>query len=79
MDGTHKDFNIAYPSQEGPIPTLSWEAFREGVDDCRYWAAVKDKPGAQQVLDRLSFSNSQNCVALTGADLQKLRQELVGR
>jgi hypothetical protein len=77
MDGTHKDFNIAYPSQEGPIPTLSWEAFREGVDDCRYWAAVKDKPGAQQVLDRLSFSDSQNRVALTGADLQKLRRELV--
>jgi hypothetical protein len=76
FDGTGKDMCLAYPSQEGPVPTLAWEAFREGVDDCRYWAAVKDKPGAQKILDRLSWSNSQNCVSLTAADLQQLRQDL---
>lgn len=76
FDGPAKDMCIAYPSQEGPVPTLAWEAYREGVDDCRYWAAVKDKPGAQQVLDSLSWSGSQNCVSLTPGDVQKLREDL---
>ena len=26
----------AYPTAGGPLPTLRWEAFREGVDDVRY-------------------------------------------
>ena len=25
-----------YPSREGPIPTIQWEAMREGIDDIRY-------------------------------------------
>jgi hypothetical protein len=72
-----KDMCVAYPSQEGPVPTLSWEAFREGVDDCRYWAAVRDRPEAQAVLEALSFSPSQSCAALTAEDLQQLRRRLV--
>ena len=59
------------------MPTLAWEAYREGVDDCRYWAAVKNEPGAQKILDGLSWSNSQNCVSLTAGDLQRLREGLV--
>ena len=77
FDGPGKDMCLAYPSQEGPVPTLAWEAFREGVDDCRYWAAVKEKPGAQRILDSLSWSNSHNCVSLTAGDLQKLRADMV--
>ncbi len=71
-----KDMCVAYPSQEGPIPTLAWEAFREGVDDCRYYAAVRDRPEAQRVLDELSFSASQNETALRPEDLQRLRMRL---
>ncbi len=78
FDGPSKDMCIAYPSQEGPIPTVSWEAFREGVDDCRYWAAVKGQAGAQRILDRLSLSNSHNLATVTAGDLQSLRRELVG-
>lgn len=33
---TYRDHNLTYPSTEGPIPTLAWEGFREGVDDVRY-------------------------------------------
>lgn len=76
FDAGSKDMCLAYPSQEGPVPTLAWEAFREGVDDCRYWAAVKDRPGAQKILDHISWSNSHNCVSLTAGDLQQLRQDL---
>ena len=76
FDGPGKDMCIAYPSQEGPIPTLSWEGYREGVDDCRYWEAVKGLPGAQKILDSLSWSDSQNCVSLAAEDLQRLRGQL---
>ncbi len=37
---------MAYPTKSKPIPTLQWEAWREGVDDLRYlatYAAVSGK------------------------------------
>ena len=35
-DGKLTDCFAVYPSRNGIIPTLLWEAFREGIDDCRY-------------------------------------------
>lgn len=35
-DRKFRVFNVAYPSQQGAVPTLQWEATREGVDDVRY-------------------------------------------
>lgn len=45
---------VAYPSKEGPVPTLQWEALREGVDDVRYLTALERlledaKPGAAAI------------------------------
>lgn len=40
--GCAKDMNIVYPSREGPVPTLSWEAMREGVDDIRYLTTLAE-------------------------------------
>lgn len=77
FDGGAKDMCLAYPSQEGPVPTLAWEAYREGVDDCRYWAAVRQRPEAQQILDDLSWSSSQNLVSLTAADFGQRRARLL--
>ena len=31
-----KDHNMTYASLDGPIDTIQWEGFREGVDDMRY-------------------------------------------
>ncbi|GAG69270.1 unnamed protein product, partial [marine sediment metagenome] len=36
FDAELKEFNSLYPSADGPILTLQWEAFREGIDDVRY-------------------------------------------
>jgi len=33
--GDNRPNMLAYPSQQGPIDTIQWEAFREGVDDYR--------------------------------------------
>jgi hypothetical protein len=32
----YRDHNFTYPTVDGPIDTLQWEGFREGVDDVRY-------------------------------------------
>jgi len=36
FDAKTKEMSSLYPSAEGPILTLQWEAFREGIDDVRY-------------------------------------------
>lgn len=33
---------IVYPSRDGPVDTIQWEAAREGVDDCRYVTTLQD-------------------------------------
>jgi len=37
-----KMFCTAYPSKEGPVPTLQWEAYREGITDMR-WIRLYEK------------------------------------
>lgn len=37
-----KYFNVTYPSKEGPVPTLQWEAIREGIDDVRYLTKLRE-------------------------------------
>jgi hypothetical protein len=38
-----RDHNFTYPTVDGVIDTLSWEGFREGVDDVRYLTALEDQ------------------------------------
>ncbi len=35
-DGQARDRCLSWPSKEGPIPTLQWEALREGITDYCY-------------------------------------------
>jgi len=36
-------YTRAAPGPKGPLPTVGWEARREGVDDYRYLQLLKDK------------------------------------
>ena len=36
VDGKNKDLVLTYPSREGPVPTMQWEACREGIYDYLY-------------------------------------------
>lgn len=36
------DMLIAYPTWDEPIPTIIWEAIREGVDDARYMTTMQN-------------------------------------
>ncbi|OPX22316.1 MAG: hypothetical protein B1H02_06330 [Candidatus Latescibacteria bacterium 4484_107] len=39
---THRHHLVTYPSKHGPIPTIQWEAAREGIDDVRYLTTLTD-------------------------------------
>lgn len=41
MGGAFRKFNMVYPTVGGPIDTLAWEGFREGIDDVRYATRLK--------------------------------------
>ncbi|MDI9434044.1 MAG: hypothetical protein QM570_20190 [Planctomycetota bacterium] len=43
FDGGHKDWNVIFPGVDGPTPTIYWELCREGMDDCRYVATLKEQ------------------------------------
>ena len=38
-----RNMMYTYPSRTGPIPTIQWEAVREGIDDVRYLATLADR------------------------------------
>lgn len=40
-----------YPARNGVIPTLQWEALREGITDFKYWLTVYDLIGKGMTSD----------------------------
>jgi len=36
VGGIPREKGLAYPTQQGPMSTIEWEAMREGIDDYRY-------------------------------------------
>ncbi|MFH1006888.1 MAG: sugar-binding protein [Candidatus Latescibacterota bacterium] len=38
----HRHHLVTYPSRNGPIPTIQWEAAREGIDDVRYLTTLTE-------------------------------------
>jgi hypothetical protein len=48
----------AYPSVNGPIPTLQWEAIREGIDDLRYITTLEDLIGSTKAIPSLEVNQN---------------------
>lgn len=46
-----KDHMTTYPARNGVIPTLQWEALREGITDFKYWSTVYDLIGKGMTSD----------------------------
>jgi hypothetical protein len=90
--GDERDLNVIYPSLEGGIDTIEWEAFRAGVDDYRMlqlWhtlhAAIELQPGndasaRQATLDALltKYRNSEAFKDVTRAQFAADRGTLIG-
>ncbi len=64
------DFGYAFPSPEDgrPVPTMLWEAFREGVDDLKYI----------YTLEQLIEADDEDEIREAEAYLQQLRDRLQG-
>jgi hypothetical protein len=75
---------VIFPGVDGPTPTIYWEFFREGVDDCRYVTtlqqhirqakergAIEVAQQAQRVLEPLLAADAPeiNTLADTGGAL----------
>jgi hypothetical protein len=80
----HRDSFAAYPSAGGPIDTMQWEGFREGIDDVRYLstllkmldtAAYRKSPYYNPALD---WVEQLRAMSLGQANLDQLRAEIVG-
>ncbi|MBM3476200.1 MAG: DUF4091 domain-containing protein, partial [Armatimonadetes bacterium] len=79
FDGGSRDWCAAYPGPDGtPIPTMDWESHREGTDDMRYVATLKNlaaqagkgnaaqKQAAGQALAELdAVLNTDDCITQT--------------
>ena len=42
FDTAGKDMFVAYPSQNGPVATVQWEACREGINDLRHLRTLEE-------------------------------------
>ena len=67
LDGV--DWCAAYPGDAGPIPTIQWEALREGIDDFRYVVTL------QRSIDKLRENTSPEAKRLA-KEAQSLLDEL---
>jgi len=66
FDAPVKEHNTIYPSTDGPVLTLQWESFREGIDDVRYLTKY------DQLLDQLSQNDNNKARELRDQLKKKL-------
>lgn len=84
LDGVARDHIVAYPSPDGPIPTIDWEAIREGIDDLNYIYTLESlmdkakKSGkaeltkeGEKILEEIRYS----CLAYEQRDLRGVPNE----
>lgn len=45
-------YSFVYPSPQGPVPSIGWEAIREGIDDYRYVATLTKLIGKAKTAGR---------------------------
>lgn len=89
LDGTARDFVLTYPSPNGPVDSIDFEAIREGNNDLRYirtlqvWMEKARKAGkataavkeGQAVLDEIMSSNpAYNQYDLAGVPNEKYHE-----
>jgi hypothetical protein len=79
LDGDARDWCAAYPGPDGtPIPTMDWESHREGIDDMRYIATLKQlaakaakgtaaqkKASATALAELQAVMDTDNCITQT--------------
>jgi hypothetical protein len=62
--------HVSYPSQQGPVCTIEWEALREGIDDYRY---LQTWDGLREQVERIDSVEAARSTAAVDAALEKYR------
>ena len=82
--GRYKNFNLVYPTRDGLVDTVAWEALREGFDDVRYatllrlLAAEALKSGPRELQDTARKAVAWlACVDPETVDLDAMRGQMV--
>jgi len=80
VGGAPREKGLAYPTQQGPMSTIEWEAMREGIDDYRYlqlWQSLHDNMLTE---DPATAARSRTHIELdeNGIGLSLFRHQLVG-
>jgi hypothetical protein len=57
-----RDNLVTYPSSEGPVPTIQWEALREGIDDTRYLQTWQNLREYTEATDPALSSDSEQVI-----------------
>ena len=70
----YRDHVFAYPTSNGVIDTIQWEGWREGVDDTRYLATLKNKEG-NDISGRSIVSSSLSA----GNNMATIRKKVIDR
>ena len=61
---------FVYPSPDGPVPSIAWEAIREGIDDRRYISTLT------KLIEKAKAAGHQTSGKEAKEFLQKLRDRL---
>lgn len=72
--GDYRVHMVTYPSADGPIPTLQWEALREGINDLRYLTTLEN---LIQEARTSSLPEVAEAVARASVLLDELAQKIV--
>jgi hypothetical protein len=85
-NGLYKPMNLAYPTSKGPVDTLAWEGFREGIDDMRYATKLMQLAEFGENSDDLKLKiasrKAKQYLALVDpeeVDLNELRFEMIDK
>jgi len=68
--------NYVLPTPEGNLPTLGWEARREGIDDYRYLQTLRAAIDAAPAGKRAAANAAERFLALAGRRMQAPHQSL---
>ena len=85
FDGGMRELNFVYPTGNGVIDTIVWEAYREGIDDVRYVTtlskAIEHAKASSDADRKKAAADAQKYLEqldVTQRDLDTIRREMIG-
>ena len=85
FDSVMRELNVAYPTIDGVIDTIAWEAYREGIDDVRYVTTLinaielgKASTDTDLLAAALDAEQYLQTLDVQSADMDTIRGQMIG-